>query len=167
MKAEERAHPRFALQPGNVDVEVEAVDSLHLQGDPVAKDLCDATRYTHLRLRLTRSLGTICRLPAQTTDRAPRISILRSTGASLTTPRSQPPHSTLHLVGLRRSLVRCYLLNVLQSIDHIRSEQDPKFPCRATPDLITNKIPEHWNFGLRLRDLYQVPQLRGLIPKFH
>src|SRR4051794_34363562 len=95
MKAEERGHPRFALEPGNVDIQVEPVDPLNLQGDPVAKNLRDATRYTHLWLRLTRSLGTNCRLPAQTTDRAPRISILRSTGASLTTPTPQPPTSRL------------------------------------------------------------------------
>ena len=105
METEERCHSRFGLETGDVDVEVQTVDPLHLQGNPVAKDLRDATRYTHLWLRLTRSLGTISRLAAQYNGPSP-------SGLDPTLNRSLPedPQTTavacLHLVGLRRSLVR-------------------------------------------------------------
>ena len=61
MGTEEGCHPSFRLKVRYVDVEIEAVNPLDLQGDPVTKDLSDTLRYTHRRLRLTRSLGTISR----------------------------------------------------------------------------------------------------------
>jgi hypothetical protein len=69
MRTEECRHSAFGLKIRYVDVEVEAVNPLDLQGDPVSKDLGDALRYTHSRLRLTRSLGTTSRLAAQKTGR--------------------------------------------------------------------------------------------------
>jgi hypothetical protein len=83
MRAEERRNPSFGLKFGYIDVEVEAVDPLDLQGDPVSKDLGDALRYTHGRLRLTRSLGTTSRSRGPKTDRG--YLGQRSTGAFFAT----------------------------------------------------------------------------------
>jgi hypothetical protein len=45
MDAEELCHATFGLKSGYIDVEVETVDPLDLQGDPVAENIGDALRY--------------------------------------------------------------------------------------------------------------------------
>jgi hypothetical protein len=45
--AEEADHAEFALELGDVDVEVHAVDAFTCQGDVVAEDVGDGAWYTH------------------------------------------------------------------------------------------------------------------------
>ena len=45
MDTKEMDHATFGLESGYIDVEVEAVDPLDLQGDPVAENVGDALRY--------------------------------------------------------------------------------------------------------------------------
>ena len=45
--AEEADHAEFALELGDVDVEVHAVDTFDFQGNVIAEDSGDGLRYTH------------------------------------------------------------------------------------------------------------------------
>jgi len=48
---EEAGHPTAVGQPGNPDVEIHPVDALHLEAHMIVKDIADAARYGHHRLR--------------------------------------------------------------------------------------------------------------------
>src|SRR5205823_10388337 len=115
MLAQEANHAQFVLEPGDVGVEIHPVDALHFQGHMLLQDFREGLGQSHGRLRLRASAlrghPTAWRshepeglpLPVWRRDRS-RLHYV-STGRV----------PALHLVGLRRSLVRAALPSVLPS----------------------------------------------------
>src|SRR5918992_6220962 len=96
VKAPERGNTTLALELGLVDVEVQAVDTLDFQGHMLADDLGDGARYTHGWLRSSRLLE------------GPPTAKRFYWGCFQYTPFLGTTGAFLHLVGLRRSLVRSH-----------------------------------------------------------
>src|SRR5262249_43291053 len=95
MVAKECSHATLGLQSRLVDVEVHAVDAFHFEGHVLVDDFGNSTRYTHGWLRSTRAL------------RGPTTAASGPIGDALAYPvTSSTGAFSIHLVGLRRSLVR-------------------------------------------------------------
>ena len=95
MPAQEPHHPVHVLQPRLIHVQIQPVDALDLQRHVLIKDIADAARYRHHKLRSTgRPIRVTYRHRAANDGKhAPRV-----------TPDRSPP--TTPLVGLGRSPVR-------------------------------------------------------------
>src|SRR3982751_1377376 len=113
MVAEEPDHAQFPLQLRYVHVQVHPVDSLDLQADVIGKHFRYASWYAHFRLRYDFDLSgsTAASAAYILGENCSQFSIVDRSLVSLYPLPSR--NNEVHLVGLRRSLVRSYLSCVL------------------------------------------------------
>src|SRR5580693_5794314 len=103
VEPEETRHPLFSLQLWHVHVQVHPVDPFHFQGDVLIEHFGHTTCYAHFRLRLTPVLRDHLPLCGPMTE--PVSGSLLDRGQLSNYPRCVDS-TEIHLVGLRRSLVR-------------------------------------------------------------
>src|SRR6266566_6561167 len=105
--AKEVGHPAGVLQPGHIHVQIQAVDALNFQSHMLSQDGSNRVWYAHTALWLWDALRSQLTATRSYMESAYRTPFVPATRGSPVPPSTNA--NPVHLVGLRRSLVRLWI----------------------------------------------------------